>query len=134
MPQPLREGLSDPRQSIRPNREGKETKLVEAAGVEPASEEPQPQETTCVVAVLNSPLFGYSHKPDEPLFQFVSSCGPGKPAGPACYRDIQSDRTDNNQVDAPLLSSEGQFRIGSYLFPQVFNEPLWDLGMPPETS
>jgi len=110
------------------------SKLVEAAGVEPASEERQPQVTTCVVAVFDSPLPGYSNKPKEPLFQFVSSRGPGPPARPVCYRDIQANRTDNSQMDAPLLSGEGQFSIGSYLFPQVFNEPLWDLGMPPETS
>lgn len=108
--------------------------MVEAAGVEPASEEPQFQVTTCIVAVFDSPPIGYSNKPEEPLFQIVSSHGPGQPAGPVCYRDIQSGCTDNNQVDAPLLSGEGQFSIGSYLFPQVFNEPLWDLGMPPKTS
>jgi hypothetical protein len=82
---------------------------VEAAGVEPASEELQSQETTCVVAVCDSPLTGYSNKPGEPLFRFVSFHGSGPPAKPACYRDIQSNRTDNSQVDAPLLSSEGQF-------------------------
>ena len=107
---------------------------MEAAGVEPASEERQPQVTTCVVAVCDSPFLRYSNKPEEPLFQFVSSRGPGPPAEPVCYRDIQANRTDNSQMDAPLLSGEGQFSIGSYLFPQVFNEPLWDLGMPPETS
>jgi len=82
---------------------------VEAAGVEPASEERQSQETTCVVAVFDSPPTGYSNKPEEPLFQFVLFRGPGPPAKPVCYRDIQSNRTDNSQVDAPLLSSEGQF-------------------------
>ena len=82
---------------------------MEAAGVEPASEELQPQVTTCIVAVFDSPLFRYSNKPEEPLFQFVSPRGPGLSAEPVCYRDIRSNRTDNGQMDAPLLSSEGQF-------------------------
>jgi len=72
------------------------TKLVEAAGVEPASEERQPQVTTCVVAVLTSPPPWYSNKPEEPLFRFVSSRGPGQPAEPVCYRDIQANLTDKS--------------------------------------
>ena len=106
--------------------------LVEAAGVEPASESTPSEDSTCVAALEVSPLTSKSDGNRQTLVpNDLVATRRNSPWRPACIYDIQSLPAGKDGVDvATYLSSESKLRVRSYVVFHRIYEAM-GLGMHP---